>query len=54
MMRQVVFILFYLVDNFLQFFKVESKLKPLMAPLTPYKPVSCCIIEWRAHDQSSS
>jgi hypothetical protein len=31
-MRQSGFIFFCLVDNFLQFFKVQSKFDPLMAP----------------------
>jgi hypothetical protein len=31
-MRRSGFILFCLVDNFLQFFKVQSKFDPLIAP----------------------
>jgi hypothetical protein len=31
-MRQSGFIFFYLVDNFQQFFKLQSKFNPLTAP----------------------
>ena len=54
MMRRSGFTFFYPVDNFLQFFKVQSKFDPFMAPLILLKLISYYTLELTALDQLGS
>jgi hypothetical protein len=51
-MRRSGFIFFCPIDNFLQFFKVQSKFDPLITPYTLLKPISYYTLELITLDQS--